>query len=139
MKSGKVAVGLAAVVVISGLAFAFVREGSAEGEARPPAAPTASAGAGVVQVDDLAENPDAFRGEIRLRAAVARVKKAEGVFAGIDAREFEECGSVTCAKHYLPVRYGGDLPAVKTVVELVGEVVHTDKGLVFEAKRLEAR
>lgn len=137
MRTGRVAVGLAALVVVSGLTFAFVRPGSAE--TGTPAAGAAASRTGPAQVDDLAENPDAYRGEIRLRAAVAKVNKAQGVFAAIDAREFEECGSITCAKHYLPVKYAGDLPAVKTVVELVGEVARTDKGLVFEAKRLEAR
>ena len=137
MRTGKVAVGVAAVVVVSGLAFAFVRQGSAEADSRPSLA--TPSGAAVVEVDDLATNPAGFKGEVRLRAAVAKVNKAKGVFAAIDAREFESCGCIDCAKHYLPVHFAGDLPAVKTVVELTGEVVRTEKGLVFEAKRLEAK
>lgn len=137
MRTGKVAVGLAAIVVVSGLAFAFVRQGSVEADSRP--SPTMTSAAAVVEVDDLAANPDGVKGEVRLRAAVAKVNKAKGVFAAIDAREFESCGCIDCAKHYLPVRYAGDLPAVKAVVEVTGEVVRTDKGLVFEATRLETK
>ncbi|MBX9625548.1 MAG: hypothetical protein K2X82_17205 [Gemmataceae bacterium] len=137
MRTGNLAVGVAAVVVVSGLAFAFVRQGSAEADSR--SSPAGMSGAAAAEVDDLATNPDGFKGEVRLRAAVAKVNKAKGVFAAIDAREFESCGCIDCAKHYLPVRYAGELPTVKSVVELTGEVVRTDKGLVFEAKRLEAK
>ena len=136
MRTGKIAVSLAAVAVVFGLAFAFVRPGSVRADSRPSPA----AAAAVVEVDDLVANPDGVKGEVRLRAVVAKVNKAKGVFAVIDAREFKSCGgSIDCAKHYLPVRYAGDLPAVKTVVVVIGEVVRTDKGFVFEARRLEAR
>lgn len=139
MKSGKIAVALAAVVVVAGIAYAFLREKGAFAESRGEPASASSALAGVVQVDDLADSPEKYQGEIVLKAVVARVNKSKGVLSVIDFREFEACGEVGCARNYLPVKVEGELPEPKTVVELAGEVVRTEKGLVFQAKRLEAK
>ena len=139
MKSGHIAVGIAAVVLVAGIGNAFMRagQGVAVAEENPPKVETKAVPS--VEVDDLAESPDKFKGEISLKAAVARVSKSKGVFSVIDAREFEACGEVDCAKHYLPVTFSGELPKPETVVLLTGQVVKTDKGLVFEAKRVEAK
>lgn len=137
MKSGAVAVALSGLVVVSGLTYAFAAD-----EGKPGPARTAKAEvnpAAVVQVDDLAEKPEKFKGQITLKAAVARVNKSKGVFSVIDAREFESCGEVDCAKHYLPVRFSGELPKPETIVRITGEVVKSDKGLVFEAKSVDAK
>lgn len=139
MKSGHIAVGVAAIVLVLGISNAFMRagEGVAVADETPPKVETKAAPP--VEVDDLAESPDKYMGEISLKAAVARVSKSKGVFSVIDAREFEACGEVDCAKHYLPVKFVGVLPKPETVVLLTGQVVKTDKGLVFEAKRVEAK
>lgn len=142
MKSGNIAVTLAVVVIFSGIAQAFLSDKGtvANAQVSPPvkAEPKASPAA-AVQVDDLAESPDKFKGEINLKAAVARVSKGKGLFSVIDAREFEACGEVTCAKHYLPVKFAGELPKTETVIFITGEVVKTEKGLMFEAKRVDAK
>lgn len=135
MRSGTIAVILAGFVVIAGVTCAFVRDG---GDADPDEAPARSEPSAVaVHVDDLADNPEKFRGEIVLRAVVSAVKKSDGVFAVIDSREFESCGVLTCAKNNLPVKFSGELPGPRTVVEITGEVVKGDKGLVFDAKRVD--
>jgi len=135
MKSGTVAVTLAGLVVLAGIAYAFVRDHGDSDAERAPAESETSAVA--VHVDDLGDNPEKFKGEIVLRAVVSAVKKSEGVFAVIDSREYESCGVLTCAKHTLPVTFSGELPDPRTLVEITGEVVHNDNGLVFAAKRVD--
>lgn len=142
MKSGNIAVSLAAVVVFLGIAQAFLSNKGAVATAQetPLAkAETKDSRAAAVQVDDLADSPEKFKGEIYLKAAVARVSKGKGLFSVIDAREFESCGEVTCAKHYLPVKFTGELPKPETVIFITGEVVKTEKGLMFEAKRVDTK
>lgn len=137
MKSGPIVVSLAGVVVICGIAYAFVRNTGASVDEPVHRATEAKTVEGTVQVDDLAEHPEKFQGEIVLRAAVAGVNKSEGVFEVIDSREFESCGVLTCAKNYLPVKFSGELPGPGTVVQITGEVVKGDKGLVFDAGRVD--
>lgn len=136
MKSGHVVLILAGVVVAGGIAYAFMRNGAGLFKQSALAESNVSARK-VVQVDELAAKPEGFEGEIVLRAAVAGVKESEGVMSVIDSREFESCGVVTCAENYLPVKVAGKLPQPKTVVEITGHVVKTERGLVFEAKRVD--
>ena len=134
MRSGTTAVALAGLVVVVGIAFAFVRDA---GDAVVGATPAGLEGSGeAVHVDDLGDNPEKFKSEIVLRAVVSAVRESEGVFAVIDSREYETCGVLTCAKHTLPVQFSGELPWPRTVVEITGEVVKSDKGLVFAARRV---
>lgn len=139
MKSGRVAVTLAAIIVVAGTAYAFLRDTGAVANSEVQSAPASTLIADVVHVDDLAEHPEKYEGEIVLKAVVARVSKAKGALSVIDFREFEECHQVACAKNYLPVKVESEIPAPETVVILTGQVVRTEKGLVFEAKRLEAK
>ncbi len=134
MRSGTTTVLLAGLVTVSGIAFAFVRGGVPS----PVAEAQAATGAGV-EVDDLADHPELYSGEVILRAAVARVNRSKGLLSVIDAREFESCGEVNCARHYLPVKIDGPLPDPKTVVTLTGRIAHSEEGLVFEASRVEVR
>ncbi len=137
MNSGKIAVVFAALVTVLGIGWAFVRGGSqVAAESTPVAAEKTESQA--VHVDELAERPSDHAGEITLRAVVARVNEEAGLFSVIDAREFESCSSLTCAKHYVPVKFSGRIPEPKSIVQLTGHTVKTEKGLVFEAKRLEA-
>lgn len=137
MKSGSAAVALAALVMVGGIAYAFIQNGDKLHS--PPVPETMQTGvdSAIVQVDDLASHPDKHPGEIVLRAVVAGVNEREGVLSVIDHREFEACGVLTCAKIHVPVMLQGELPIPGTVVELTGEVVNGDKGLVFAARRLK--
>lgn len=139
MKSGRTAVALAGAVVVAGIAYAFLRsDRRASDTAKAETSGGQAKASAIVQVDDLAANPGRFQGEIVVQAVVARVKPAEGIFAVIDAREFERCRSVTCAQHYVPVKFAGTLPKSETVVQMIGQIVSTDKGMVFQAKSVEA-
>ncbi|GIW86397.1 MAG: hypothetical protein KatS3mg108_0721 [Isosphaeraceae bacterium] len=138
MKSGTTAVTLAGFVVVAGIAYAFVTDGGMPAYAGDgPAAKADAAPAKVVHVDELADKPERYKGEIVLMAAVARVNRARGVFSAIDYREFVQCHELDCAKHYLPVKFDGPLPKPETLIRMTGKVVKTEKGLVFEAKRLD--
>ena len=139
MKTGTIAVVLAGLVAVAGIAFAFLRD-QPEGvvqESSSAVEPTLPND--VVQVDALAEHPDRFNGEIVLRAAVAGVNEAEKVFGVIDAREFESCGRVDCCdKDILPVKFAGEFPKPKTIVRITGRVSRSEKGLIFDARRVES-
>lgn len=157
MKSGNLVVALAGFVVVSGIAYAFASDKAtpaAVSTSATVAEPCCSTGEGTpacvndatscepksgeaVHVDDLAAKPENYKGEIVLKAAVARVTKSKDVFAAIDYREFKKCHELDCAKHYLPVKFSGEIPKPETLVQTTGQVVKGEKGLVFEAKKLE--
>jgi hypothetical protein len=137
MKVGRVAVAVAGLITVTGIGWAFVHGGgeiAAEPQASTAKEETKTA---IVQVDELAERPSEHAGEITLRGVVARVSEDAGLFSVIDSREFESCGTVTCAEHYLPVKFSGEIPKPKTVVQIIGRTVKTEKGFVFEAERLD--
>lgn len=133
MKGGSLVLGLAVVVIVGGIGYGFVRE------QKPAVAQkvATSEKASIVEVDDLAAKPEDFSGQVVLKGVVAGVDKKASIFGVIDAREFEECGVMTCAKHIIPVKFSGDLPAVKTEVNITGEIGRGDDGLVFEAKAVD--
>lgn len=136
MKSGHIVLILAGLVVVGGIAYAFMRDGAGM-PVQQAAAESQGTVRKLVHVGELAAKPEDFKGEILLRAAVAAVKESEGVMSVIDAREFKSCGVVTCAESYLPVKFTGKLPQTKTIVEITGHVGKTGKGFVFEASRVD--
>jgi len=129
MKRGALVVGLAGFAVVAGIAYAFLREKTAPADPEPARTARPDASPMAIQVDDLARNPEDYRGEIVLRAVVAGVNGSEGVFGVIDAREFESCGELTCAENTLPVKFAGDLPEPRTVVAITGRLVREKRGL----------
>ena len=141
MKTGPLVVALAAVVVVGGVAFAFMQEVPAETSPDTTAATTAvmdETPSQAVHVDDLTANPDEHTGTVLIQGVVAGVDQKENVFALIDAREFEACGTVACATNYLPVRVTGTLPEPLSLVQVSGEIVTGTKGLEVRADALEA-
>ena len=137
MRTGTAAVMLAGIVVITGIAYSFIREKDVPADVVPPVTAGADTSSKIVQVDDLARNPGEFKGEIVLRAVVVGVRKSKGVFGVIDSREFESCGTLSCAKSILPVKFSGRLPEPKAVVVITGQMVRGEKGLIIQAKRVE--
>jgi hypothetical protein len=153
MKSSHFIVAGAVAIIIGGVAFAFLRE--AEPGQTPDAASEAPAllsadeggseaahAAGKatprsVQIDELVTNPNDYAGRVLIRGVVAGVNQEEGVVALIDPREFEECGTVTCALNLLPVRVNGTLPEALSLVQVVGEVIRGTNGLEVRAESVE--
>jgi hypothetical protein len=139
VKTGTIAVVLAGFVAVAGIAFAFLRDQPEVVVQEQVSAAQPTVVNELVQVDALAENPDRFNGEIVLRAAVAGVNEAEKVFGVIDAREFESCGRVDCCeKDILPVKFAGEFPKPMTIVRITGRVSRNEKGLIFDARRVES-
>lgn len=138
VKTPIIVVILAGIVIIAGITYSFIRQKDAPPDTGLPVTTRPEASSKIVNVDDLANSPEDFRGRIVLRAVVVGTEKAEGVFGVIDSREFESCGVLTCGKNILPVKFSGRLPEPSTVVEIAGRVVRGEKGLIIEAKRVEA-
>ncbi|GBE35921.1 hypothetical protein BMS3Bbin07_00057 [bacterium BMS3Bbin07] len=137
MKSGIIAVILAGIVVVGGITYAFQRTEDRPVDEVVVAAKTRGSSE-VVNVDDLANKPEDFKGEFVLRGAVAGVSKTDGVFAVVDSREFESCGVLTCALNTIPVRFNGELPEPKTIVEITGRVIRGENGLIINAESVKA-
>ncbi|NIA14518.1 MAG: hypothetical protein GWP08_10595 [Nitrospiraceae bacterium] len=137
MKSGTIVVMLAAMIVVAGIVYSFTqareRPVRKEALATPPPAVLSEA----VHVDDLAKDPGRFAGNIVLEGVVAGVSQSDGVFGVIDSREYAECGELDCTDNLLPVKADGELPSLATLVRVTGRIVQSEKGLVFEASRLE--
>ncbi len=138
MKSGIIAVVLAGIVVIGGIAYAFQHTGDRPVDKVVAVTAKQRGLSEVVQVDDLAKNPEAFQEVFVLRGAVAGVRKTDGIFAVVDSREFESCGVLTCAINTIPVKFDGELPKPRTIVEITGRVVQGAKGLIINAESVKA-
>ena len=138
MRTGTVILVVAGVVVVAGVLYSFIRMKDAPVGTEPALAARSGPASKFVHVDDLARSPGGFTGEIVLRAAVVGVNRSEGVFGVIDSREFESCGSLSCAENTLPVKFGGKLPPPRAVVEITGRVVRDERGLVIDARLVEA-
>ncbi len=135
MKSGKISVAIAGIVVAGGIYYAFRRS---EGKPGPLAVvQKTKETVKPVYVDELAKNPEKFPGEFVLRGLVAGVKKSAGVFGLVDSREFELCGVVTCSKNIIPVKFNGKLPLPETTVNITGRMIQGKKGRIIAARRVE--
>lgn len=96
-----------------------------------------SVGNRVAGVDEFMKNVDANRGEVLVEGVVSAVEATDRRVALIDSAEFEHCGVVTCAENTLPVRWAGELPAVKERVRVRGKVEEEGGKLVFVAASAE--
>lgn len=88
-----------------------------------------------VRVETLAENPDRFRGQLRVKGIVGRVLPEQRLFSLVDLSDREELlqkGETQCVT--LPVRWTGPMPAAHDEVLVQGEVQVTDKKLLFVAR-----
>ena len=137
MKPGIIAVVLAGIVGIAGITYSFTRANDKPVDEVITITEKPNGSPKLVHIDELAKSPEDFRGEFVLRGAVAGVRKTEGIFAVIDSREFESCGVLICAANTIPVKFDGELPDPKTIVEITGRVVRGESGLIIETKRVE--
>jgi len=137
MKSGIIAVVLAGIIVVGGITYSFIRKKYDPIEKVATVAVESQELSKVIHVDELAKSPEKVRGEFVLRGVVAGVSKTERIFAIIDSREFESCGVLSCAANTIPVKFDGELPALKTIVDITGRVIKNEKGLIIDAVRVE--
>lgn len=137
MNTGRIAVVFAAIIVVAGITCAFVRQDSSGATRATSKSPPREVSTEIIHVDDLAQRLGAYQGELTLSAVVAGVNQSEGVISVIDSREFETCGTLDCARNYIPVKMSGELPKPKTRLQITGRIARTNKGLVFESGRVE--
>jgi len=137
VKSGIIAVVLAGIVITAGIMYSFIRENDKPIDDIVTTVAKPKESSKVIHVDELVQNPKDFQSEFVLRGVVAGVRKSEGIFAVIDSREFESCGVLTCAANTIPVKFDGELPNFKSIVEITGRVIRNEKGLIIDAERVE--
>ncbi|NOX25773.1 MAG: hypothetical protein GXP59_06625 [Deltaproteobacteria bacterium] len=123
------------LIIITGIGYAFIVPGSRAGgiAAKSHSAATRK----IINVNELAANPAAFRGNIILRGVVAGINKARGVFGIIDVREFKSCGTLSCGLYTLPVKYIGNPPKLKSFVNISGRLSKNNRGFVIETQSIQ--
>lgn len=137
MKTGNIVVSIAAVIVVVGLVYAFIHQQHPALAESESASRNEDSSQTFIHVDDLAANPESHDGEFVLKAVVAKVNAEAGVISVIDAREFEHCGELTCAKNYLPVKVTGDLPKPTAKLLITGQLVRDENGLTIHANEVK--
>jgi hypothetical protein len=87
---------------------------------------------------DAVKSAKSLPNALEVVGVVARRYAAAGTFSLIDREEFRKCRSVGCANFLLPVRWGGKLPAMTSVVKAKGAVRDTKEGKFLLAESVEA-
>lgn len=137
MKSGMVTIVLAIVVIAAGITYALMYKPRRPIHTVAASSAEPNKSSKVIQVKELVQRTEPFEGEIVLRGVVAGVNEAQGVFGVADAREFQAEGTICADDVVLPVRFRGDLPEPKTIVEITGQVILDKRGQIIEAQRVE--
>jgi len=87
-------------------------------------------------VRSFAADSSGYEGSLQVRGVVSRVFPSRSAFLMIDYREYQACGTITCAAVVMPVTHDGDMPRPMEAVVATGEVVSTATGLALGAQRL---
>lgn len=101
--------------------------------AQASASPAARLTGAPLGVDDLMRNVDQHRGPVSVAGVVSGASAAEQMLVLIDAKEFADCGTTTCATLALPIRWTGAMPQVSQTVQVDGQVQEVAGKLVFVA------
>lgn len=138
MKRIALGVGLA-VVAGGGLWAARAREGT--GPTGPTSAnaiaPVTTRALETLGVDALMKDVDHHRGPMVVEGVVKAASPEWKTVELIDCEEFRSCGTTTCARLVLPVRWTGASPAVRETARATGEVREDGGKLVFVASSVE--
>ena len=95
-----------------------------------------------VDVFDFCENPAAYKGDVKLRGAVASVDPEKKMFTIIDYREYRACRSIACPPDWVVVIHQGKLPGKENIVEVTGTVEKNPAGragYVLRAKEVAVK
>ncbi len=90
-----------------------------------------------IGVDALMKDVDHHRGPAIVEGVVKSASAETKMLDLIDCEEFRACGTTTCARLVLPVRWSGSLPAARETVGATGEVRDDGGKLVFVASAVE--
>jgi hypothetical protein len=95
-----------------------------------------------LDVDTVYPDPFAYKGEIKVRGAVAGLDAEKNRFLVIDYREFVACQGVACPAKWITVSAGGQLPSSGKVVEIKGVIEKDDSakgGFVLKASEIKVK
>lgn len=130
------------LLAAAGAGFALHRNGLA-----PAGAPESSIAAVatrasvplVLGVDTLMKNVDEHRGPVVVEGVVRSASTETKLVELVDCEEFRSCGTTTCAKLILPVRWSGRAPTPRETVRATGQVREDAGKLVFVAETLDVK
>ena len=125
---------LLGLVVLAGLGWFFSRRADSLSQR------TSASGNQIIPVgvETLVENPDRYRGKVRVRGIVGRILFQQQLFSLVDTSDRDELlekGVTQCVT--LPVRWMGPMPAVHDEVLVQGEVQDSNGKLLFAAQTVE--
>jgi hypothetical protein len=90
-----------------------------------------------VEVDDLLKAPEKHQGALRVRGVVRKVFAKEQRLGLLDA-QYADCCSTPCeSEKLLPVVWTGEMPRVRALVLISGEIQRRDGKMEFVAKGIE--
>jgi|GEM_PF-2671640 aspartyl/asparaginyl-tRNA synthetase len=95
-----------------------------------------------LDVDTVYSDPFAYKGEIKVRGAVASLEPEKNRFLVIDYREYVACQSVTCPAKWITVSASGKLPESGKVVEIKGAIQKDESakgGFVLKASEVKVK
>jgi len=95
-----------------------------------------------LDVDTVYSDPFAYKGEIKVRGAVAGLEVEKNRFLVIDYREFVACQGVSCPAKWITVSYGGKLPESGQVVEIKGAIEKDESakgGFILKAGEVKVK
>ncbi len=81
-----------------------------------------------LDVDTVYSDPFAYKGEVKIRGAVAALEAEKNRFLVIDYREYVACKGVACPAKWITVSVSGKLPASGKVVEIKGTIEKDESG-----------
>ncbi|MBM4288359.1 MAG: hypothetical protein FJ135_09485 [Deltaproteobacteria bacterium] len=95
-----------------------------------------------LDVDTVYSDPFAYKGEIKVRGAVAGLESEKNWFLVIDYREYVACQGTSCPAKWITVSVSGKLPESGKVVEIKG-VIEKDEtgkgGFVLKASEVKVK
>ena len=95
-----------------------------------------------LDVDTIYPDPFAYKGEIKVRGAVAGLDLEKNRFLIIDYREYVACQGVACPAKWATVSYSGQLPPSGKVVEIKGAIEKDEAakgGFVLKASEVKVK
>jgi hypothetical protein len=95
-----------------------------------------------LDVDTVYSDPFAYKGEIKVRGAVAGLEPEKNRFLIIDYREYVACQGVACPAKWATVSYSGQLPPSGKVVEIKGAIEKDETakgGFVLKASEVKVK
>jgi len=95
-----------------------------------------------LDVDTVFSDPFAYKGEIKVRGAVASLEPEKNRFLIIDYREYVACQGVACPAKWITVSASGKLPESGKVAEIKGMIEKDESakgGFILKANEVKVK